>query len=62
MNPQMRWLGRAALLGGGLAIGGVFAMNVENQYRVHETQIATRPVFDPPGLKYAQVVARSMLD
>ena len=29
----------------------------ELSYRVHETEIATRPVFDPPGLKYAQVVA-----
>ena len=57
MGTSLRWLGRMGLLGIGLGVGAAIAINVENQYRVHETKIATRPVFDPPGLKYAQVRA-----
>jgi lysophospholipase L1-like esterase len=57
MQAPMRWLGRVTLLCAGLGIAGTVVINVENQYRVHETEIATRPVFDPPGLKYAQVIA-----
>jgi len=57
VNTSVKWLARFGLLGAGLIIAWVVAVNVENQYRVHETKIATRPVFEPPGLKYAQVVA-----
>jgi hypothetical protein len=46
-------LGRLFLLSSGLAIGaGIFAV-VENRYLRHEQQLISRPVFDPPGIKYA---------
>ena len=57
MKPSARWLGKLLLLGVGLGGAWAIVVHFENQYRVHETKIATRPVFDPPGLKYAQVVA-----
>ena len=57
MKPSPQWIGRLLLLGVGLGVAWAIAVHFENQYRVHETKIATRPVFDPPGLKYAQVVA-----
>jgi lysophospholipase L1-like esterase len=57
MTGPQKWIGRLALLGIGLGIGGVVISRFEAQYRVHETEISTRPVFDPPGLKYAQVIA-----
>jgi len=55
VNVSTKWLGRIVLLGAGIGIAAVLASKVEAEYRVHETAIATRPIFDPPGLKYAQV-------
>ncbi len=55
MNTTVKWIGRIGLAGVGLGVGAVFVSGVEAEYRAHETEIATRPVFDPPGLKYAQV-------
>jgi lysophospholipase L1-like esterase len=55
MASTRAWLGRSALLVLGLSAGGGLLYRAELSYRVHETQIATRPVFDPPGLKYAQI-------
>ena len=52
----MRWAGRILLLGVGCGVGAVVVQNVESAYTIHEQEIATRPIFDPPGLKYAQVV------
>ena len=52
----MRWAGRLLLLGVGCGVGVVVVENVESAYTIHEQEIATRPIFDPPGLKYAQVV------
>jgi lysophospholipase L1-like esterase len=57
VKASAKWLGRFALLGLGLSIGAALISKVESEYRIHETQIATRPIFDPPGLKYAQVYA-----
>ena len=56
MNRTTKWLGRFALLGAGLSVGAVFVHRAESEYREHETEIVTRPIFDPPGLKYAQIV------
>jgi len=57
MSKRNRWIGRIALLGLGLAVASVVVSKVEEGYRVHEAEIVTRPIFDPPGLKYAQIVA-----
>ncbi len=50
-------MGRLGLIGLGLGISGWVIHHAEQRYAVHETLIATRPVFDPPGLKYAQINA-----
>jgi hypothetical protein len=57
MNNRIKWLGRLGLLCLGIGMGVVVIDQVDRGYRVHEAEIATRPVFDPPGLKYAQVRA-----
>jgi lysophospholipase L1-like esterase len=57
MNNRIKWLGRLGLLCLGVGMGVVIIDRVDQGYRVHEAEIATRPVFDPPGLKYAQVRA-----
>jgi lysophospholipase L1-like esterase len=60
MDKRARWLGRILLLGVGVGVGSVAITRVEKAYQVHETKIVTRPVFNPPGLKYAQTVAPEM--
>ncbi len=55
MASTRKNLGRAALLVAGLGVGGGLLYRTELSYQVHETAIMTRPIFDPPGLKYAQV-------
>ena len=57
MATRRQILGRASLLVAGLGVGGALLFQQELAYQVHETQIATRPIFDPPGLKYAQIQA-----
>jgi lysophospholipase L1-like esterase len=51
-----RWLGRVVLLAVGLGMGAVIVLKEERRYQTHETEIVTRPIFDPPGIKYAQTV------
>lgn len=57
VRASTKWLGRLVLLGTGVGIGAALMAKLEAEYRVHETEIATRPIFTPPGLKYAQVIA-----
>ena len=57
MNTTQALLGRLGLLGLGVGIAALIVAQAEKGYAIHETEIATRPVFDPPGLKYAQVKA-----
>lgn len=57
VTPSMKWMGRFGLLGIGLGVSYAVVQSIEGEYRIHETEIATRPIFDPPGLKYAQVTA-----
>lgn len=57
MNTTVKWFGRLALVGIGGGIGWAIISSVEAEYHAHEREIATRPIFDPPGLKYAQVTA-----
>ncbi len=49
-------MGRIGLLALGLGVGAAVIAEVEKSYQVHETEIVTRPIFDPPGIKYAQTV------
>ncbi len=57
VSKHSRILGQFALLAVGCAVGALVVQRVESAYRVHEQEIATRPYFDPPGLKYAQTIA-----
>lgn len=57
MSTGLKWAGRIGLLGIGTGLAYTVVTSVEGTYRVHEMEIATRPIFDPPGLKYAQVTA-----
>ena len=56
MNSSKTIWARLALLGVGIGVSAVIANHFEKRYQVHEEKIMTRPVFDPPGLKYAQTV------
>ncbi len=53
MNAGIKWLLRLALMVGGVAagLGGLAAMDAA--YLAHESQIHSRPVFEPYGVKYA---------
>ena len=55
MASKRAWIGRSTLLVAGLGVGAGLLYQTELSYRVHETAIMTRPIFDPPGIKYAQV-------
>ena len=56
MNRSTKIIARLGLLGIGFGISAVIIEHFESRYRIHEQQIMTRPMFDPPGLKYAQTV------
>jgi len=56
MNAGLKWVARMGLVGIGTGLAYTVVASIEGAYRVHEMEIATRPIFDPPGLKYAQVV------
>ena len=53
MNAGIKWSLRLGLMAAGVAagLGGLAAMDAA--YLAHESQIHSRPVFEPYGVKYA---------